>query len=186
MLNKETGITLIELIIVIAMTSILLTLAAPSLSEFVIKNGITTRVNQLVRAIHMARQTAIFRNQVVTLCRSNDGEECGGHWHNGMLLFIDKSRNLRLDDDEELVYHFPALREGDQLFWRAFRNRQYLLMTPRGYTAYQNGTFTYCPKEGLEYAKGIIINAAGRMRISKDTDRDGIDEGANGAPLRCD
>ena len=58
-------------------------------------------------------------------------------------------------------------------------------MSPRGFTRYQNGTFTYCPKEGLNYARGIILNAQGRVRFTKDEDQDGIDEGANGRPLRC-
>jgi len=58
-------------------------------------------------------------------------------------------------------------------------------MSPNGYTRYQNGTFTYCPKEGLKYARAIILNAAGRMRYSKDSDNDGINEGADGKPLRC-
>ena len=133
----------------------------------------------------MARQTAIYRNRTVTLCRSDDGRHCKGQWHQGMLLFVDLNGNRRLDNNEELVHQFAPLREGDQLFWRAFRNRQYLVMSPRGFTAYQNGTFTYCPKEGLNYAKGIILNAAGRIKLTSDSDGDGIDEGANGKPLRC-
>lgn len=185
MKEKQQGLTLVELIVVISVSGILLTLAAPSMTEFVTRNSVTTRINQLVHTIHMARQSAIFRNRIVTLCRSDNGTNCQGQWHEGMLLFVDSNNDRTLDEDEELIYRFPALRDGDLLFWRAFRNRQYLLMTPRGFTAYQNGTFTYCPKEGLEYAKAIIINAAGRLKLSKDKNADGIDEGANGRPLRC-
>ena len=102
-----------------------------------------------------------------------------------MILFIDYNRDHILNNDDRLIMQFEKFPEGDTIFWRAFQNRQYLQMTPFGYTRFQNGTFTYCPKEGLQYARGIILNKAGSLRFTTDKDEDGVDEGANGKPLRC-
>jgi len=183
--NYSKGITLIELIIVLAIISISITLAAPSMNSFMVRNRVTSRVNTLALAIRMARESAIMKNNIVTLCRSADQLQCGGKWHNGMILFVDTNKDHKFNGSDILITGFEKFPEDDVIFWRSFQNRQYLQMSPLGTTRYQNGTFTYCPKEGLEYARGIIINAAGRIRFTKDLNADGIDEGADNKPLRC-
>ena len=160
-------------------------LAVPSLSLFTSKNRITTQLNTLARAINMARVSAVTLNNIVTLCRSDNQEQCHGKWHDGMILFIDYNGDHIVNGDDYFLAKFEKIPENDIIFWRAFQSRQYLQMSPKGFTRFQNGTFTYCPKEGLEYSRGIILNAQGRVRFTKDDDRDGIDEGANGKPLRC-
>lgn len=185
--NSKTviGVTLIELVVVVAISSIILGLAAPSVSEFLIKNRVSAQLSMLGRAITMARASSIYLNQVVTLCRSQNHRQCSGQWHEGIILFADANKDRIMDDGEKLLLAIKAFPDGDRIFWRAFQNRQYLQMNPRGYTRYQNGTFTYCPKEGLKYARAIILNATGRVRYSKDSNNDGINEGADGEPLRC-
>ncbi|MCP4270869.1 MAG: prepilin-type N-terminal cleavage/methylation domain-containing protein [Gammaproteobacteria bacterium] len=179
------GITLIELIVVMSIIAVSITLATPSMTAFTVKNRITAQVNTLALAIRMARESAITKNNVVTLCRSDNKLQCGGKWHDGMILFVDQNSDHQFNGSDVLITAFSRFPDGDILFWRSFQNRQYLQMSPRGTTRYQNGTFTYCPKEGLEYARGIIINAAGRVKFTKDNDGDGIDEGADRRPLRC-
>lgn len=179
------GVTLIELIIVVSILSIIIMISAPSLNSFTTRNKMTVQVNKLAQAITLARHSAITLNKVVTLCRSEKQLQCQGKWQQGMILFVDHNKDHKLNGDDYILREFEAFPEGDVIFWRAFGNKQYLQMSPRGYTRYQNGTFTYCPKEGLEYARGIILNATARVRFTKDTNDDGIDEGANGKPLRC-
>ena len=181
----QRAYSLIEFLIVLVIISIILTITAPDISNILLRNRISGQLNQIIRAIHMARESAIFRNQVVTLCPTNNGNYCHGDWHEGMLLFIDTNEDRHLAETEERIYHFQPLNKGDKLHWRAFRRKAYLLMHPTGVTAYQNGTFTYCPKEGIRFARGVILNAAGRIRLTQDINGDGIDEGANGKPLRC-
>lgn len=183
--DYSKAFSLVELIIFIAILSISIMLATPALSDFTTKNRITTKVNTLARAIRMARETAVTMNKVVTLCRSADQQTCTGQWHEGMILFIDKNGDHLFNESDHFIAKYEAFPKGDEIFWRAFRNKQYLQMSPIGFTRFQNGTFTYCPKEGLEYARGIIVNAQGRLRFTSDKDGDGIDEGANGQPLRC-
>ena len=179
------GVTMIELITVVAMISITMVLAAPGLNSFTTKNRITTQVNTLSRAIRMTRESAITLNKVVTLCRSDNHRQCRGKWHQGMIMFVDHNRDHIFNGEDYFLTQFAPFPNGDTIFWRSFQNRQFLQMSPLGFTRFQNGTFTYCPKEGLEYARGIILNAAGRLRFTSDEDGDGIDEGADGKPLRC-
>ena len=185
MKNIIKGVTLIELVIVVSIFSITIVLTAPSLKSFTIKNKLTSQVNKLAMAINLARHSAISLNKIVTLCRSENLQQCQGQWHQGMIIFVDHNKDHIVNGADYILRKFQQFPKDDIIFWRAFGNRQYLQMTPRGYTRYQNGTFTYCPKEGLEYARGIILNATARVRFTQDTNGDGIDEGANGQSLRC-
>ena len=185
MKKLSMGVTLIELMIVLGMISITMMMASPYLRMFALNNRITSQINTLTRAITMARESAINFNKVVTLCRSDNLRSCSGKWHDGMIVFIDHNKDHIYNGDDFYITKFEKFPNGDRIFWRAFQNRQFLQMSPLGYTRCQNGTFTYCPKEGLKYARGIILNAAGRVRFTADEDDDGIDEGANGKPLRC-
>jgi type IV fimbrial biogenesis protein FimT len=179
------GFNLIELISVMAICSIILGLSAPSFSELLIRNRVSAHLSIISKAVTLARTSSIYKNTVVTLCRSKSYRTCDGTWSKGFMLFTDANKDRSINEDDQLLLKVDNIPEGDNIYWRAFQNRQYLQMNPEGYTRYQNGTFTYCPKEGNQYAKAIIINAAGRVRFSLDTNKDGIYEGANGTPLRC-
>jgi len=181
----QQGVTLIELMVVLAITSIVVGLAAPSLNELLIQNRVSAQISILGRAITLARTTAIFSNTVITLCRSKNHQNCNGKWRDGIILFSDKNKDHQVTNGDEVLATVNAFPTGDKIFWRAFQNRQYLQMNPRGFTRYQNGTFTYCPKEGLRFARAIILNATGRIRYSEDKDNDGVDEGANGKAVKC-
>lgn len=179
------GFNLIELLTVMAICSITLGLSAPSFSELLIRNRVSTQLSIISKAVTLARSSSIYKNTVVTLCRSRNYQRCDGAWSEGYMLFTDANKDRSINEDDQIILKVDDIPEGDKIYWRAFQNRQYLQMNPEGYTRYQNGTFTYCPKEGVQYAKAIIINSAGRVRFSLDSDKDGIYEGANGAPLRC-
>ena len=59
-------------------------------------------------------------------------------------------------------------------------------MTGEGFTNYQNGNFTYCPPDGdLRFARQLVINVQGRVRMGHDTDGDGIVEDRRGKDVRC-
>jgi type IV fimbrial biogenesis protein FimT len=65
------GFTLPELLVTIAVASILLGIAVPSFSGLIVDNRLTTQANDLVSAINFARSEAIKRNRTVSLCRAS-------------------------------------------------------------------------------------------------------------------
>ncbi len=185
-MRSLTAYSLFELLFALAIVSILVGIAAPDFQGLVERTRSDRTIKLLERAIEMARIAAISSQQIVTLCRSRDGGECGGQWQDGVLIFRDGDGDREIDDDEILIrwVTFPGY-EG-QLRWRAFQNRQYLQFTPQGFTRYQNGNFTYCPADGDErHARQLIINRLARVRHAQDSDGDGIQEDSRGRPLRC-
>lgn len=72
------GVTLVELLVAVAISVILLTIAAPAVNEMVLGNRLGSYANDLVATAHLARSEAIKRNAPVTLCISKSGAGCCG------------------------------------------------------------------------------------------------------------
>lgn len=88
---KNSGVTLIELLIAVAVLAIGAVLAIPSFTELVKNNRLTSASNNLVRALQLARSEAVKRNAPVTVCRSQDQAQCktGSGWTDGWIVFVE-------------------------------------------------------------------------------------------------
>ena len=75
--QAQTGITLVELLIVIAIAAILASLAGPSFSDFINRTRQNSVVSQLVSDLNRARSEAIKRNTPVLLCERATDTACG-------------------------------------------------------------------------------------------------------------
>ncbi|MEX2367133.1 MAG: GspH/FimT family pseudopilin [Pseudohongiellaceae bacterium] len=187
MLGRAAGFSLTEILVSITIVVILLSTAMPDLSQWREKNATDQTIDELRGAISMTRSSAVTYNTIVTLCRSNDGEHCQGSWNDGSIIFIDHNADHVLNGDDRLLYRTSPISINGTITFNSFRNRQYLQMTPRGATNFQNGNFTYCPANGdLRLARQIIVSLSGRSRLARDLDGDGIAEDSQGRPLDCD
>ena len=98
------GLTLIELMMAIAVAAILLALAAPSFTQAIAKNRLSTAAGELTGALQLARAEAIRNNRRVVLCRSADASTCssGGDWP-GWIIFVDTDGDGVRDSNEPVV-----------------------------------------------------------------------------------
>lgn len=69
--NKQRGFNLLELMVVLAIAAVLATIAAPSMTEFVRSNRITTMKASVISDLNLARSESIKRNRRVLMCASN-------------------------------------------------------------------------------------------------------------------
>lgn len=181
------GLTLMELLVALAVGSLLLTWASASSAHLIEQGRAGAALNQLIGAVRLARHAAVSHRATVTLCPSAGGG-CGrrNSWHEGAVVFVDRDADGSLEAEDAVLRRLPPLRERDRIYWRSFGNRKHLSIRPSGLTAWQNGSLTYCPPDGdLRYARQAIINQQGRVRLAQDADGNGIREDARGRNLRC-
>lgn len=169
----ERGTTVTELLVTMAIGSVLLALAWPSFTALLQSNRITAASNEFLTALHLARSEAIRRNARTVVCSSLDGEQCAdGGWDRGWIVFHDANNDAQHDAEEELVHVRPALSQTLRATGNAPVSK-YVSYVPTGRAllvsgAFQAGTVTLCDKTGSSAAaRQIIITSVGRPRIKK-------------------
>jgi type IV fimbrial biogenesis protein FimT len=86
---RSDGFTMIELMMTIAIATIVMTLAIPSFRYVTNANRIAGEINGLLGDMQFARAEAIKEGQGVTVCVSTDGATCAAgdtFWHHGWIV----------------------------------------------------------------------------------------------------
>lgn len=168
---KQTGFTLIELIVTIAVAIILATVAVPSFQTIIKNNKLATTANDLISGIALARTEAIKRGARVSMCASTDQATCSTsrtNWDSGWLVFTDPDADGVLDAGEELIR--VANRSGPP----TIRQSATTILSYRG-VGFRNDTdppivINICDDRGADFARQLSINTAGRTRVCRDAD----------------
>lgn len=94
-MNRQYGVTLVELLLTIVVLTALLAIGVPTFKQFVKNNRLTAQANDLVIAIQLARSEAVKRTTSTFICASDDGSTCSGNdnWTTGWIVFSDLNRN---------------------------------------------------------------------------------------------
>lgn len=170
------GVTLLELMISLTILAILGGLAAPSFTGMWHDAQRTTAVNGFIHSVFLARSVAAQSSRTVTICRSTDTQTCSHRtdgWQAGWIVFVDA------DDDQ------PPMRDPNERVLEVFQawpggtitsNRPSYSFRPDIHRVV-NGSLVFCDRRGPAHARAVIINSAGRPRVSS------VD--SNGRPLRC-
>jgi Tfp pilus assembly protein FimT len=96
----------LELIVVVTIMGILLASATPAMQDLLLDARRTRVLNEILRALHIARAQSVRSGQEVVLCPRGSGEGCDGDgWNRGWLVFIndDGDQPAHLDDVQRLL-----------------------------------------------------------------------------------
>lgn len=171
------GVGLLELLIALTLVGVVVGFGAPSFHQIALNARRAEQVNALLRALHLARSTAILRAEPVVVCKSRGGRQCANDaspWSDGWLVFANRDRDSppRVDAGETILAIQP---HAEMLVVRANRNAvTYWPFALAGTTV----SFVFCDERGTREARAIIVSQTGRPRLSN---RD-----ASGRPLRCE
>jgi type IV fimbrial biogenesis protein FimT len=171
---KQSGATLLELMVVLAVSSILLGIGVPSFIGLANSSRLTSATNELVASLHLARSEAIKRNSRTVMCTSATGTSCvaSGGWQQGWLVFNDVNNNAVLDAGEAVILARQAQPAGLLLTGNTHVSK-YISYSPSGATrlvsgAFQAGTLTLCNESAVPgAARQVIVSSTGRPRTNK-------------------
>lgn len=160
--QKQKGFTLIEMLIVIVISAILFSFAFPFGRDFILRNKIMMRTEEIVSALHYARSQANLLGKSLVLT------PCNGKWSSGLQLFMDNNNNHALDDGDKLLFTWQWTDGDFSLVWQGMY-AQYLVFTPAEFNSVLNGSFYLCPLSSSIKGQKIIMNRVGRIRVEEDT-----------------
>ncbi|MDM3871255.1 GspH/FimT family pseudopilin [Porticoccus sp. W117] len=184
--RNNSGFTLIELMISLAIMAILLAAAVPAMMDFLERNQSRAIISEVRNLVALARENAVHHGCHTIMCPSDDRVQCSRNMDAPVMVFSDCNRNREIDGDDELYRVMQPLPENSQLHWSFSAGRRYIQMTPQGHTNSTFGSLIYCPASGKEeHARLLIISRSGRARYGKDTNGDGIPNRASGENVGC-
>ena len=165
MLRKDSGVTLLELLITLSIIFVL-TAFAPGFSKLIAKTQQETSLQSLYRISQFARTKAVTQGLVVTLCGSNNGSECTKHWQNSEVLVFHDINNNHEYDDGDTLFQQRNITESN-IEWRG-SNRNYMRFHPKGYLM-DWGRYTFCADNEKIQKKQLVFNRMGRAYINTPT-----------------
>lgn len=166
------GFSLIELLVVMAILSILLAVSLPNFRDMIESNSSNSQAKLFLTTLNLARSEAIKRGGNVAVCASNDGADCDeDEWGEGWIVFFDANGDANgltgsVDANDTLIRVFDSvgssnvttftvdLFEYNNLGFSATGGTQTLLICPASSNAVN--------------ARSIVIGPSGRGRRVED------------------
>lgn len=108
-MRKQTGFTILELMIVVAIVGILGSLALGGLREWNRSARRTAALSDFLATMHIARSESVKRNTRIGVCPSEDSSDpdakCAGSkdWAIGWIVFVDADGDMERSGDEEIL-----------------------------------------------------------------------------------
>ena len=181
--RTQLAFTLMELMVVLAIASVLLTLAVPNIQAFLKNNKMTGVANDMLTALTVARSEAIKVQQAVAVCASTNPKAANptcttGTFNSGWVVFVVTNNNGLHDNGERVVSAREALDTGIS----AGGNNQYLVSyAATGFAQTSPGgrntttQIAMCddrhnaPIYGATQsaARGLTISPTGRARVTR-------------------
>jgi type IV fimbrial biogenesis protein FimT len=152
------GFTIVEALTLLGCIALLTTLVIGSNRSWFIQQNSNSTIDQLVRDLHFARQQAIIRKTIITLCPTFNGESCIAtpDWSSGYLIFVDPQGKRQYDNPSALLVNRTISRG------ILTNSRDHIQFAATGFTRSHNSTFLYL-LENVE--RRVIISLQGRIRI---------------------
>jgi len=163
----ESGLSLVELMVAVAILSILATIAVPAFEDMVAHSRLSSQTNELVGAIQAARGEAIKRNQQIRFCRTSSAtsNDCAGagNWRFWIVVnpndtVLRRGNILRDGAGEPLLILTSTLDQGRLTF------------SPDGTTSITAGNdlITVCSPTGKgNNIRDITVGLVGRTSIER-------------------
>lgn len=153
------GLTLLEMLISMAILGILLSVVMPAFHELLHKQRASSYMQQFSRHLHYARIKASLSQLPVKVCPTRNAE-CQNNWqqHPIQLTLLNP-----VTTDTLLLREIPQPPMQHRL---SYTRPQLQFRRDGSLDALENGTFVYCPPARYQWHYRLVLNQAGRNRLT--------------------
>jgi type IV fimbrial biogenesis protein FimT len=167
--RREGGFTIVEAMVVIAISAILMGLAAPSMRNLIESNSVSDSVDSLMGSIAFARAEAIKRGVPVALCPSDAATtgtvacETGTAWNKGWIVFVNYAGDGALATNDSVLRVQGSFTKNGAI---TIGSAGTLVFKPMGTLASSAAGFTFAsPSNMSSLAKVVCVGLGGRARV---------------------
>lgn len=161
--DRIRGVTLIELLITLAVGVILLTIAVPSMTNFVESNRVIGATNDFIGALSKARDEGLKGQAAI--CKSGGGTTCvtTGGWESGWIVFSDVDLNGALTASDVTLQRFESISPGTAIT----TSSNIIVYNRQGSTT--TTTFTFCNSRARQQRTIGLTAFTGRHTLAEGT-----------------
>ncbi|MGS0690896.1 GspH/FimT family pseudopilin [Shewanella sp. 30m-9] len=165
--------TLVELMVTLAVATILISIAAPSLTAMYEASRSDSAIRNIKQSLTFARSHAISYGAIVTVCPLS-GTKCGTDWKGGYSIFIDNGTVGTIDSTgavtDQVIREVDAFNSNDFVSYALSS----ISFSPEGMltgiSSGANRQIVYCPSSKTnEHSKAVDIISSGKVRTSTAT-----------------
>ncbi len=172
--GSAEGLTLVELMIVLAVLAVSLSVGTPLFQDQIHSNRLRAEASRFLGAINLARSEAVMRNVAVSICPSamaiTGQAKCSGAYSGGWIVYANADRDKVVDADaDEVLQVFEGLPSGYRLTNRSGKTMAFELINylPDG-SSHSSRTLMFCSPQGTSQPSlSIVINIVGRARLAE-------------------
>ena len=185
MLKQQTGLTIIELMIAIAVLFVVMSVGVPSFERIMVTNQLAGQTNNFISSLNFARSEAVKRKQNLVICHTSNTNDCTGSagYEDGWLVYVDVNRDANFDSGTDIIV-WTNEELSSNLTLRGNTNIQdEIVFRGNGRPApNNNGTLILCKENDLTKTRAIVISPSGRVRVTA-LGPNGIAEDASGTEI---
>jgi type IV fimbrial biogenesis protein FimT len=163
---RQRGLTVIELMVTLAIASVLIGLAVPAFTNFVAQQNLTAQLNDFMIAVQYARSEAGKRGTTMSVRAVNAGDNAD-EWGPGYCVVIGTPANC--PNDATQLRTFPALGNSSLNGQGALNGVGTLAFNSRGLLVGVPGTLDLC-QSGQTVGRTISLSTIGRVSSGTKTD----------------
>lgn len=166
-MDRQSGITVIELLVSIAILGIIFAIAIPSYGSAMARVKMGEAESAIFTSINNAVNFSFIGGTRAVLCPSSNGVSCDNSfdWSRGWLVFEDKNANRERDAEDIKLASIDQISTELQILSSEGRTR--IAFQSGGGNFGSNAHFKLCDKRSPQRSRSLFLSNTGRIRVAE-------------------